>query len=125
MRVNTRDAFKHNSNTLDRANRLNTILAKIADPSFRWGKSTQNNSLRARVVTGSGWYDAGSYVTVSASVPTPVSGEQYIWNGWTGIGTGSYTGADNPTTVSDIQMNGPIIEVTSWIYQYYLTVNSA
>ena len=34
MRVNTRDAFKYNSNTLDRANRLNTILAKIADPSL-------------------------------------------------------------------------------------------
>lgn len=68
-----------------------------------------------------GWYDAGSIISISATLPSTISGERYVWNGWTGTGTGSYTGLDNPASVT---MNAPITETASWTHQYYLTVNS-
>ena len=73
--------------------------------------------------TISGWHNAGSNVDISATAPSVVSGEQYVWNGWTGSGSGSFNGIDNPT-VSELTLNGPINEVASWTHQYYLTVTS-
>jgi len=73
--------------------------------------------------TGEGWYNAGS--TASFSVTTPASGgtgTQYPLIAWTGTGTGSYTGTNNPGSAT---MNGPVTETASWGTQYYLTVNSA
>jgi len=72
----------------------------------------------------SGWYDAGSTVTLSATAPSAGLGEQYAWNGWTGTGTGSYSGNNNPAT-NTVTMNGPITETASWTHQYELTVTSA
>ena len=72
----------------------------------------------------SGWYDVGSTVTLSATAPSVGLGEQYVWNGWTGTGTGSYSGNDNPST-NAVTMNGPITETASWTHQYELTVTSA
>ncbi|MGB9622752.1 MAG: hypothetical protein ACPL07_02795, partial [Candidatus Bathyarchaeia archaeon] len=68
-------------------------------------------------VGGGHWYDAGTKVTISATAPVAGSGEQYVWNGWTGSGTGSYTGMDNPATDA-VTMNGPITETASWTHQY-------
>ena len=76
-------------------------------------------------VIGSDWYDAGSYVSISAAAPSVDSGEQYVWLGWIGTGSGCYNGSDNPTVTTDIQMNGPITEVATWNHQYELNVNSA
>jgi fibronectin type 3 domain-containing protein len=73
--------------------------------------------------TGSAWYNAGSTATVSATAPLALVGEQYVWNGWTGTGTGSYTGSSNPAT-SKVIMNGPVTETASWIHQYYLTMST-
>ena len=70
---------------------------------------------------GSGWHDAGSTVTISATAPSAGSGEQYVWNSWTGTGSGNYTGTDNPASVI---MNDAVTEVASWTHQYYLTVAS-
>jgi hypothetical protein len=75
------------------------------------------------VVPVSGWYVAGSTVTLSATAPTAGSGEQYVWNGWTGTGTGSYSGTGNNSAL--VTMNGPIAETASWTHQYQLTVTSA
>ncbi len=77
------------------------------------------------VVPVSGWYDAGSTVTLSATAPSTGSGEQYVWNGWTGVGTGSYTGTDNPATGSEVTMNGPVTEAASWTDQYQVTFSSS
>jgi hypothetical protein len=71
--------------------------------------------------TGAGWYDAGSLA--SFSVTTPVSGgtgTRYVFTGWTGSGTGQYTGSNNPGSVT---MNNPITETASWKTQYYLTMH--
>jgi hypothetical protein len=73
------------------------------------------------VSPGSGWHDAGSTVTISATAPSAGSGEQYVWNNWTGTGSGHHTGTDNPASVT---MNGAVTEVASWTQQYYLTVTS-
>jgi hypothetical protein len=54
----------------------------------------------------SGWYDSGSIFTISS---TAASG--YVWNGWSGSGPGSYTGTNNPATIT---MNGAISETAAW-----------
>jgi len=70
---------------------------------------------------GEHWYEAGAIVEVNATAPSVIPGEQYLWNGWTGAGTGSYTGLNNPASIT---MNAPINETASWTHQYYLTVTS-
>jgi FlaG/FlaF family flagellin (archaellin) len=69
------------------------------------------------------WYPAGTSVTIEAFAPSAGAGEQYVWIGWTGTGTGSYTGTDNPAT-NAVTMNGPITETASWTHQYYLTMST-
>jgi hypothetical protein len=63
------------------------------------------------------WYDSGSSVTLSATAPTAGSGEQYVWNGWSGSGSGSYTGIANPA-INDVTMNAPVTESGFWTNQY-------
>ncbi len=58
------------------------------------------------VTPASGWFDAGSTVSISA---TPDPG--YGFNGWTGSGTGAYSGWSNPVS---IDVDGPIIEAASF-----------
>jgi hypothetical protein len=71
---------------------------------------------------GENWYDAGSTVQISATAPTATSGEQYSWSGWSGTGSGSYSGTDKPATIT---MNGPITQTAEWKQEYYLTVTSS
>jgi len=54
----------------------------------------------------SGWYDEESLVTITV---TPESG--YRFNGWSGDGTGSYTGAQSNHTIT---MNSPITQTTTF-----------
>ncbi|MGB9135065.1 MAG: hypothetical protein WCC63_05730, partial [Candidatus Bathyarchaeia archaeon] len=70
---------------------------------------------------GQYWYAAGSTVGTSATAPGTITGERYVWSGWTGTGTGSYTGPNNSATIT---MNAPITQTASWTHQYYLTVAS-
>ena len=71
-------------------------------------------------VGGGHWYSAGTLVTIRATAPAAGTGEAYAWNGWTGTGTGSYTGAVNPSSVT---MSGPITETALWI-KSTVTVNT-
>ena len=66
-------------------------------------------------------FSLGSTVTISATAPSASSGEHYVWNGWTGTGSGNYTGTDNTASVT---MNGAVTEGASWTHQYYLNVTS-
>ncbi len=70
----------------------------------------------------SGWYDAGATVSISATAPTVTGDEQYGWDGWTGTGAGSYSGTNNPASIT---MNAPITQTATWRREYYLTVTSA
>jgi hypothetical protein len=67
---------------------------------------TMNHGTGGTVSPASGWKNSGTAVSVSA---TPASG--YIFNSWTGSGTGSYTGPTNP---SSITMGGPITETAAF-----------
>ena len=65
-----------------------------------------NPSGGGTVSPSSGWYDAGASVQISA---TPAS--NYRFTGWSGSGSGSYSGSSNPATVT---MNGPITETANF-----------
>jgi len=56
---------------------------------------------------GSGWYNSGSIVNISA---TAIDG--YIFNYWNGTGLGSYTGSNSSDSIT---MNEPITELASFI----------
>jgi len=64
---------------------------------------------------GDYWYDNGTVVSISATAPDAGPGEQYVWSGWTGTGTGSYTG---PSNSAQVTMSSAITETASWIYQF-------
>jgi predicted amidohydrolase len=70
---------------------------------------------------GEGWYKAGSTVEISAKAPDVISGERYVWLGWTGKGLGSSSSTNNPAYIT---MNAPINETGTWRHEYYLTVTS-
>jgi hypothetical protein len=55
---------------------------------------------------GSYWYDSGQTVSIQTS---PASG--YMFNSWTGSGSGSYTGTTNPASAT---MNGPVSETATF-----------
>jgi len=65
-----------------------------------------NPSNAGSVQPASGWYNVGSSVQISA---TANSGYQFT--SWSGTGSGSYTGNNNPATIT---MNGPITETANF-----------
>jgi len=65
-----------------------------------------NSGSGGTVSPSSGWYSDGSQVSIQA---TPVSG--YSFAGWSGSGSGSYSGSFASTTIT---MNGPITESASF-----------
>ncbi len=71
----------------------------------------------------SGYQAAGSLVTIEAFAPAPPEGGQWLWNGWTGIGDGSYSGQLNPC-VDCVQMNGPIEQIANWQLQWQVTLHA-
>src|SRR5947207_2199743 len=58
------------------------------------------------VTPASGWKNSGAVVSIHAM---PTSG--YSFSNWTGSGTGSYSGTNNPASIT---MNGPITETASF-----------
>ena len=73
-----------------------------------------NPSAGGSVSPGSGWYDAGSSVPISA---TANSG--YAFDQWVGSGSGSYAGTSNPATIT---MNAPITE-TAYFFTFSISVS--
>jgi hypothetical protein len=64
------------------------------------------------VYPGGNWFDAGATVSLSA-----LASAGYEFDAWTGSGTGSYTGTNNPATVT---MGAPIVEAAQfWIATTY------
>jgi hypothetical protein len=63
-----------------------------------------------KVSPASGWKNSGATVSISAT-PTNNTQVSYSFAGWTGSGTGSYSGTNNPASIA---MNGPITETASF-----------
>jgi KaiC/GvpD/RAD55 family RecA-like ATPase len=73
---------------------------------------------------GAEWYDANSTLSIMATAPLlnfSSTQEQYVFVGWNGMGSGSYTGTDSSGVIT---MNGPMNETATWRHEYYLTVVS-
>ena len=96
---------------------MNSPVTETASWTHQFRLSMATNFGSTSPVVGDVWYNAGSVVTISATSPAVVAGEQYVWNGWAGSGTISYTGTDNPAT-SAVTMNSPVTETASWTHQY-------
>jgi hypothetical protein len=56
----------------------------------------------------SGWRNSGATVSITARPST-----NYSFSSWTGTGTGSYSGTNNPTSIT---MGGPITETATFTH---------
>ncbi len=77
---------------------------------------TMTAGANGTVAPASGWHNAGTPVEITA---TPDVG--YGFNGWTGSGSGSYSGNANPATIT---MDGPITETAAFGNSVTVTVRS-
>jgi len=78
---------------------------------------TMQSAANGTTAPASGWFDAGSTQTISA---TPDAG--FGFNGWMGSGTGAYSGWANPASV---KMNGPVTETPSFGANVTVVVKSS
>lgn len=65
------------------------------------------------------YYLSGQALQLTATPPQSGPNERYVWLGWTGTGSGSYTGYDNPASIT---MNDPITQTASWAHQYKISL---
>jgi len=62
--------------------------------------------------TGNGWYTSGTTASFSVSTSVETSATTMeVLSGWTGTGTGAYTG---PSASNSVIMNNPITETATW-----------
>jgi hypothetical protein len=95
-----------------------TITANFTTAYLLTMVSNPHGGVSASPSSGDGYYASGSPVLITAM---PDIGYQF--SSWIGTGSGSYTGTNNPVSIS---MNGPIIQTASFsINTYTLTVNAA
>jgi uncharacterized repeat protein (TIGR02543 family) len=90
---------------------ISHTIAPTASTTYTATFSTQyyltiNAGAGGTATPASGWRNYGEQVTI---VATPSNG--YHFAGWTGNGTGSYSGQNNPASIS---MTGPITETASF-----------
>jgi len=71
---------------------------------------TMTHGTGGTVSPASGWRNAGATVSISAT-PTNNTQVSYSFSGWTGSGTGSYSGTNNPASIT---MTGPITETAAF-----------
>jgi Divergent InlB B-repeat domain len=71
---------------------------------------TMSHGTGGTVSPSSGWRNSGAAISISAT-PTNNSSVRYNFSGWTGTGTGSYSGTNNPGSIT---MNGPITETAAF-----------
>lgn len=68
---------------------------------------TMNAGSGGTVTPASGWQNSGKVVSITGN---PAVNEAF--NNWTGSGTGSYSGTNNPASIT---MNGPITETAAFV----------
>ena len=71
---------------------------------------TMTGGVGGTISPTSSWRNSGTTVSISAT-PTNNTSVSYNFAGWTGTGTGSYSGANNPASIT---MSGPITETAAF-----------
>ena len=71
---------------------------------------TMSHGTGGTVSPASGWKNSGATVSISAT-PTNNTQVSYSFAGWTGSGPGSYSGTNNPASIT---MSGPITETATF-----------
>src|SRR5207247_1106182 len=69
---------------------------------------TMTHNTGGTVSPASGWKASGAVISISATPAT-----DYSFSNWTGTGTGSYSGPNNPASIT---MGGPITENATFIH---------
>ncbi|RKZ34601.1 hypothetical protein DRQ33_01810 [bacterium] len=106
----------------DDGGEVSHMVTVISDTEF---VAFFNRQFRLEIISdhgdpwGDGWYDEGTSAEFGVEQYDSVGGIRYVFTGWTGTGTGSYTGTDTCDTVI---MNNPITEEASWDVEYKLNV---
>jgi hypothetical protein len=77
---------------------------------------TMNAGTGGNVSPSSGWNNSGTNVTIVAT-----ASNNYSFGSWTGSGSGSYSGGNNPASVT---MNGPITETANFTVDIPVTVQA-
>jgi hypothetical protein len=72
---------------------------------------TMTHGTGGTVSPSSGWKNSGSTVSITAT-PTNNTQVSYRFDAWTGTSAGSYSGTNNPASIT---MNGPITENATFI----------
>jgi hypothetical protein len=67
---------------------------------------TMSNGLGGTVTPASGWKNSGAAVSINA-----MPANSYSFSNWSGSGSGSYSGTNNPASIT---MNGPITETATF-----------
>ncbi len=108
------------------AGSLTHTISPLVDSTFTASFQTQfaltlvagsGGTVAASPTAVGGWYNSGQVVGITAS---PATGFQF--SSWTGSGTGSYTGTNNP---ANITINAPITENASFsLIPVHVTVHS-
>src|SRR5205814_774327 len=83
-----------------------TYTAKFSKQYFL----TMNAQKGGAVTPQSGWKPSGTTVSITATSTNNAS-VSYTFSGWTGSGNGSYSGTNNPASIT---MSGPIIETAAF-----------
>lgn len=104
-----------------------TVTIIMNSPVIESAQWTQQYylAIRSNIGTpiGQGWHNQGDAVTISIdSLVTPIAGTRYIFSSWTGIGSGSYTGAQRKVSVT---MLAPIVQKANWQTEHYLKIKSS
>jgi len=101
---------------------LNGPVSQTASWRLEYKLSISANVGSTSPSVGENWFGAGSNVNLQSSAPPVGVGERYVWGGWSGAGSGSYSGSSASTS---IVMNGPVTEEASWVHQFYVNVSSS
>jgi hypothetical protein len=96
---------------------MNGPIAQTANFVLDGYQLTMTAGLGGTVTPTSGLQASGATVVIQA-IPDP----GYAFINWTGVGSGSYSGTNNPATVT---MNGPITQIATFIAGGFLLTMSA
>jgi uncharacterized repeat protein (TIGR02543 family) len=99
---------------------MNSSVTETAFLTHEYKVTISSNFGTTMPSLGQNWYEAGSPVTITASI-TNSTDTRASWTGWTGSGINSYTGLSNPIVLT---INGPVTENALWNIEYKLSIST-